>query len=358
MLSAVSVFAQAKKTIISGQVTNCKFKKATLYKIGAETSTIAEANVDASGAFKMEMELATLEIYKLQFEDGMYISLILEPGSKLHITGNMDDFMNTLNLEGSEQSMQIYTSDRELKKFKAKLDSINTAYYQGKGSGISDSVVQILLNSYRDIEKAQNDYMVRFIKEHASSLACLFFVDRLSIDDYFEAYATLDKGLLEKYPDNMYVQNFNKRVTNAKKLAIGGEAPEIALADPDGNIVKLSSLRGKVVLIDFWASWCGPCRKESPNMVRIYNEHKDKGFTIYSVSLDKTKDAWVKAIKDDGLTWVHVSDLKFWQCEAALNYNVSSVPYTVLLDKEGKIVAKNLRGEELNKKITEILGVK
>jgi thiol-disulfide isomerase/thioredoxin len=116
----------------------------------------------------------------------------------------------------------------------------------------------------------------------------------------------------------------------------------------------LSSLKGKVVLIDFWASWCGPCRKENPNVVRIYNKYHNEGFEIFGVSLDRNRDSWLKAIKNDNLSWIHVSDLKYWQSEGARLYGVNSIPFTVLLDKDGKILAKGLRGKSLEDKLEEI----
>jgi peroxiredoxin len=143
-------------------------------------------------------------------------------------------------------------------------------------------------------------------------------------------------------------------VENMKKLAIGSPAPEIALPDPDGNVVPLSSLRGKYVLVDFWAKWCGPCRRENPNIVRAYNKYKDKGFTVYGVSLDRTREDWLQGIREDGLTWTHVSDLKFWQSEAARTYNINAIPFSLLLDPNGIIIAKNLRGEALEKKLSEV----
>ena len=133
------------------------------------------------------------------------------------------------------------------------------------------------------------------------------------------------------------------------------EAPDIELPSPDGFALRLSDLRGKVVLVDFWASWCRPCRMENPNVVRLYQRFHDKGFEIFSVSLDQSRDAWLKAIQDDGLLWPHhVSDLRGWNSTAGRLYGISSIPATVLVDRQGNIVARNLRGSELEKKLTEI----
>jgi peroxiredoxin len=152
--------------------------------------------------------------------------------------------------------------------------------------------------------------------------------------------------------------NLQAEVARMQVVAEGSVPPEINMPTPQGRNLKLSDLRGKVVLVDFWASWCRPCRMESPNLVKAYNKYKNKGFDIYSVSLDRpdAKDKWIKAIQDDGLVWNHVSDLKFWQCEAAKAYGVSSIPATFLLDRDGRIIAKNLRGQALDAKLAEIFG--
>ncbi|MBC7426411.1 MAG: TlpA family protein disulfide reductase, partial [Bacteroidia bacterium] len=137
--------------------------------------------------------------------------------------------------------------------------------------------------------------------------------------------------------------------------AIGAMAPDISMVTPDGKVVKLSSLKGKYVMIDFWASWCGPCRRENPNNKLIYEKYKSKGFEIYAVSLDKDAASWKQAITADGLPWIHVSDLKYWQSAAAQLYRVYSIPATVILDKKGKIIAKNLRGQELDDFLTKTI---
>lgn len=142
----------------------------------------------------------------------------------------------------------------------------------------------------------------------------------------------------------------------AQDVSVGKMAPEIDLKDPNGKSIKLSSLKGKVVLLDFWASWCGPCRMEMPNVVAAYKKYKDKGFTVYSVSLDKDATAWKNSIGALGMTWENqVSDLKFWQSAAAATYGVQGIPAAFLLDREGKIVATNLRGAALDEKIGELI---
>jgi len=145
-----------------------------------------------------------------------------------------------------------------------------------------------------------------------------------------------------------------QQLAGMRSFIIGGDAPDFGQATPDGKLLKLSDLRGKVVLIDFWASWCGPCRRENPNVVKLYNAYKDKGFEILGVSLDRDRQRWLEAIAQDELTWPHVSDLQQWSNSAAQLYGVNSIPHTVLVDRQGKIIARNLRGDALAQKLAEI----
>ena len=148
--------------------------------------------------------------------------------------------------------------------------------------------------------------------------------------------------------------DLEEQVNLIRSFTIGGTAPDFAQATPEGSFLKLSDLRGKVVLVDFWASWCGPCRRENPHVVKLYQRYKAKGFEILGVSLDNDRNRWLAAIQQDGLTWYHVSDLKGWKNEVAQLYSVSSIPHTILLDKEGKILARNLRGAALEQKLAEL----
>ncbi len=172
------------------------------------------------------------------------------------------------------------------------------------------------------------------------------------------AFVDFGSAYVAKYSHEKmaHVQELSKAVNNAKSFNIGSEAPDFTQKTPEGADMSLSDLRGKVVLIDFWASWCGPCRKENPHVVKLYNKYKEKGFDVLGVSLDRTKDRWVQAIEKDKLAWNHVSDLKGWKNEVAATYSVRSIPSTVLLDKEGKIIARNFRAHELEAHLKNIFG--
>ncbi len=170
-------------------------------------------------------------------------------------------------------------------------------------------------------------------------------------------YVAFGEQFIEEYKEKepQVAASLEAGIEKERSFMIGGVAPDFSQTAPDGTEVSLSDLRGKVVLIDFWASWCGPCRRENPNVVRLYEKYKDKGFEILGVSLDRNRDKWLQAIDQDGLEWLHVSDLKGWQNQVAKQYSVSSIPKTLLISEEGKIIAKNLRGQRLANKLAELL---
>jgi peroxiredoxin len=220
------------------------------------------------------------------------------------------------------------------------------------------AVVQKYQNYYNSENPKREQGFKKLILDNKSQLAVLMFIDMFPREQNLELHSEVIKALQSKYPDNPLVaERFAIESKPANPTAIGAIAPDLAFPNPEGKILKLSDLRGKVVLLDFWAAWCRPCRMENPNVVKDYHKYHDKGFEVYSVSLDKDKNSWLKAIQDDGLIWPnHVSDLKYWSSEAAAIYGVTSIPATFLIGKDGRIIAKNLRGEALGNALEELLG--
>ncbi|MEY4955230.1 MAG: hypothetical protein RI981_1315 [Bacteroidota bacterium] len=192
------------------------------------------------------------------------------------------------------------------------------------------------------------------IPSMGTHLVALWATNFLPADKELALLEEIGERFRKVKPNHPQVKPFLENLKRLKGVTIGSEAPEIALPTPAGPIMRLSDLRGKYVLIDFWASWCGPCRRENPNVIKTYAAYKDKGFEIFGVSLDQDKAAWTNAIAKDQLTWPHVSDLQYWNSVAAQAYQVSSIPMTFLLDPQGKIIAKGLRGDSLNQYLSNL----
>jgi peroxiredoxin len=205
-------------------------------------------------------------------------------------------------------------------------------------------------------DKRRGDAVVNYLLANKNDLAVLMFIDIFPRTEYPKLHQEVIKALYEKYPSHPIVAERHKMESApATSTSIGAMAPDIALENPDGKIMKLSDLRGKVVLLDFWAAWCRPCRVENPNVVKAYHKYHEKGFDVYSVSLDRDRASWLKAIQDDGLVWPnHVSELKHWQSQAAKIYGVSGIPATFLIGRDGRIIAKNLRGAALENALKEL----
>jgi len=327
----IEVFAQKEVTIKGKLTNNLGFTEVFLENIISQTD-LDSADVKIDGTFNMKSKIEKGDFYKLRFSKEHYLLMVIEPGENVNVEIDANN-MYSPKITGSINSEKIYTTFGKIRTF--------------------DDEMQMLT---RKIEQQKKDYLRNFVLENLTSLSSLFFIESLSPEEDADVYQKLDQSLSKLYPDNYMVANLHSKVNSVELLGIGTEAPEINLPGIDGKNMKLSSLRGKYVLIDFWASWCGPCRRESPEMVALYKENNKKGFEIYSVSLDQKKEDWLAAIKKDKLgSWAHVSDLLYWNSVAAKTYGVDAIPFTVLLDKEGKIIAKGLRGEELKAKIKEIL---
>ncbi len=350
---AVQIFAQ-KQTVIHGNLTESNFENATLFH-PTKNIELATADVDKSGKFTLEAEIEVPDIYTLLMDNEPAMFIILEGGETITISAEAQDIMNTSTVEGSAQTKKLVEIMQPLLSLRYKLDSLNTLYREEYYSEADEEKLKKLQEEYLNKEEIVNKAFKEAIMNNKSSLLVFVFIDHFKMEENIELYKMVDKALYEKYPKNVYVAELHEKLQQNQKLSVGSVSPEIALPNPEGEIVKLSSFRGKYVLIDFWASWCRPCRMENPNVVKLYEKYKDKGFEIYGVSFDQNKASWTKAITDDEMQWIHVSDLKGWKSEAGKDYNVSGIPHTILLDKEGKIIAKGLRGDALEEKLRTIL---
>lgn len=280
-------------------------------------------------------------------------SLFLE-NSTIEISGKIDSLRN-VKITGSSLQDLMNNFNKGMEVYQTRQNELYQQYQEAQAK--NDTVAMKNMDAtWEAIDKEQNEYTRKFIAENnKTDVAPYLVLRRLIYDITLKELDSICSSFVPNLEKSVYVKKLKDRIEILRKVEPGQPAPDITLNDTLGNPISLSSLKGKYVLIDFWASWCGPCRAESPNLVKAYTEFKDKGFEIYGVSLDKDKIKWTQAIQTDKLTWIHVSDLKGWLCAPAKVYGVNSIPHSVLIDKEGIIIDKNLRGEALSAKLREII---
>ena len=353
---------------IKGTLTNSKGESIYLEKLTQTGVTVLDSGViNEKGEFLLNQASPALGFYRLKIDESNFAMMVIDSAQKITITGDARNLANTYKVEGSPDTQLFLEYNNLAQKQKGRTDSLEnifrTAMVTMKLDSLrADSLSKELQKPYEEMLKQYSDVVAKKISENTSSFASIMAVQQLRPEDYLNVYQALDKGLSAKYPDNKDIKSFHgmvkqteMMVARTSSIKVGKEAPELILPMPNGKDLALSSLKGKVVLIDFWASWCAPCMKEMPNVKRAYEKYKNKGFEILGVSLDKDREAWLGAISKLDLKWPQVSDLKFWESEACQIYAVQSIPFTVLLDKEGTIIATDLRGAKLDKKLEEIL---
>jgi peroxiredoxin len=282
------------------------------------------------------------------------VQLFLEP-SKIEF--NAKDSLKNNTVKGSAGNADFLALNQQQESYKAQFEGLYDAYDSLQKAGDKEG-----MKKTEDAISTLNDQMneavfASFVKKHPSSSVALYAVKQYA---GWEINPVMVEPLFNSLPASAKAlpsaKALKDRIEIAKKTGIGSYAMDFTQNDTLGKPVSLSSFKGKYTLVDFWASWCGPCRRENPNVVKVFNKFKDKNFTILSVSLDRpdAKDKWLAAIHKDGLTWTHVSDLKYWDNAVAKQYGIRAIPQNLLLDPQGKIIAKNLRGEDLDAKLTEV----
>jgi peroxiredoxin len=294
--------------------------------------------------------------YKLSFYNQQTIDFILFKNDII-INADGNDAGGFFEIKGSPEIDVIRFTQTALNGVQSSPEAQSLINDFNKAVTANDQkTIVSLQTAYQKMVNDATDKVVAELMKSPPSLGVVNILQGQMIDKdrYMDLYVLTADKLKKEWPDYTHAKEFINMVDKMKVTAVGQVAPEISLPNPDGQVVPLSSLRGKYVLVDFWAKWCGPCRRENPNIVRAYNQFKDKGFTVYGVSLDRSREDWLQGIREDGLTWTHVSDLKFWQSEAAKTYNITAIPFSILLDPDGVIIAKNLRGKALDDKLEEI----
>ena len=340
--------------VLQGKVENPLSGHIILEEVqGNQVAPIDTLPLAEDQTFKETLEIEEPGFYRLNFYGQQYAMLVLDD-EDVTINANMSS-NEPVKIQGSKDTDDMEAINQLMRGNMEKVKALEAQYLEARKN---DEKIRMkeLEQQYLALEKENKEELKNLMREMESSIALVYGVNYLNRETDFPFLDSLAVRLRKDLPDSKYVKDFAQGVESMRATVVGQVAPEISLPNPEGEIKKLSDLRGNIVMIDFWAAWCGPCRRENPNVVKLYNKYKDEGFEIYGVSLDRNREDWLKAIEKDGLTWTQVSDLKYFNSEAAKTYSINAIPATILLDEEGRIIARNLRGEELEHKLAELFG--
>lgn len=307
-----------------------------------------------NGAFKIEGSVAVADMYYLQIADIKGTIPVFLENAPISVEANIESLRDA-KITGSV-SQDLYNGFvASMVVFKSKQEPIVVAYKKAM-SEKNEEAAEKAYKEYEAVDAEKMETVKTFVKGNGNSVVAAVvsyrnLLSQLKVDEMEELYNTFG----EDVKASGSALSIKSKIDILKKVAIGQPAPDFTLDTPEGTPMSLSSLKGKVVLIDFWASWCGPCRRENPHMVELYKELNPKGVEFFGVSLDENREKWLKAIEDDGLVWKHVSDLKGWNSAASKLYGVNGIPCTYLIDQNGTIVAKKVFGDELKAEIEKLL---
>jgi len=364
LLSQAQAPAATEKFVVAGKVASPTAATKAYLRYTVDERRVVDSASVLKGAFAFKGTLAAPVAATLilshkgaplaKSQDGT--TVYLEQGT---IKVATPDSASKATITGTPLNASAAQLKAQLKPLRTEYDALLKQYMAGRAAQMpAPELAQIEARADAN-EDAQRQLQYAYVTAHPDDRFSLFVLPQAvgyapDAKDYATRFAQLSPRL-RATPQGVRIAD---KIKQLERVAVGATAPDFTQNTPDGKPLTLSSLRGKYVLIDFWASWCGPCRRENPNVVAAYNKFKDKGFTILGVSLDKDtgREAWLKAIEKDGLAWNQVSDLKYWQNAAAKDYGVQAIPQNFLIDPSGKIVAANLRGEKLQETLGQLLG--
>lgn len=352
----VAQVSAQKNTIVKGTVAGADGQTIYLEKlVNNQIQKLDSVKLVTKGNNPAQFSFSTptvkTDFYRLALDQNNGILFSLDSASKtLNFNTQIADFGKKYDVTGSVASQQIKVFTLEEIRVVELKDSLQKLFQTG---GVIDP--NAVRQQMTDADLNFRKFFYDFAQNNMGNASVLMVMRHIKPDTDTDLFIQIGKAVGKTMKGNFYQQQIEKQMLGM--MVNGMPAAEIVGTGVNGERYKLSDLKGKVVLIDFWASWCGPCRRDNPGVVALYNKYKDKGFTIFSVSLDTDGTKWKQAIEQDKLTWpYHVSDLKGWQSELSAAYGVSSIPFTVLIDKQGNIIQAKLRGSALEQKLKEILG--
>ncbi len=339
---------------IYADIANAGFDTMYLFQLDHDSwKPIDSTKRNKKGHFEFSGSVEKEEYFLIGSKDKGYGIRLFVENSPITIKGNFDE-PGAEFITGSKVHSLFTNINDSLKRFNHELEALADEYKALQEEG-DTAAMETLEIRYDSIETLKYDWLKSWTARNNNSIVGQYFIlNPLSYTLDFEEWRKLLDGMDSGNTNNGVYRLLSEKVQIMENSSVGKKAPDFEMADTTGKMVKLSDFFGNYLLIDFWASWCGPCRVENPAMVQLYNDFHEKGYDVLGVSLDKDREKWLKAIKDDGLEWSHVSDLKGWANEGARIYGVSAIPHTVLIDPDGVIIARGLREKELRAKLESI----
>lgn len=344
---------QGEQFKLTGNISGQTEGKVYLSKVQDNDLVKVDSTNLNEGVFQFNGNVASPELYYIQLDGNKESIQFFIENSKIDISADAEKLAEAKVVGSVENDVFVAFQDSQ-KDFNDKNQALYKEFMearQAQDQVVMDSIRNIAMELEEQKKAATDD----FLKNNSTSVVAGFISYRMSGGMELDAMNEMYNALAENVKTSVYGVMIKEKIDLLNSVAVGKPAPDFTLNTPEDTPLSLSSLKGKIVVIDFWASWCGPCRRENPHMVELYKEVNEKGVEFLGVSLDKDKENWLKAIEDDGLVWKHVSDLQYWNSEAAKMYGISGIPATVLVDQNGVIVAKNLRSAELKVEIEKLL---
>ncbi|MBI9035193.1 MAG: AhpC/TSA family protein [Bacteroidales bacterium] len=356
LIVAVALFSCTPKDQfkISGKIDGLETEQAFMAQILNDSLQVVDSCVVTEGSFSFTGTASHPDRVFISFKgiNDMELNAFVEPGT-ITISGNMET-PEGIVVAGTPTQDVFNQYTNGLSPFQDKLKKLADEYYAARDAA-DEAKMGAIVEQYNAQDSLAGVYSAEFIKANPQSVVTAYIVVK-SLHTYeLEELEKIAAQLPENLNEATYVKILKEYVAKLQLVAVGQPAIDFTQNDTEGNPFSLSSLKGQWVLVDFWASWCSPCRAENPNVVAVYNEFKEENFTVLGVSFDQSKEAWLGAIEADGLTWSHVSELKGWRNAVGEIYAIKSIPQNILLNPEGIIVAKNLRGEDLRTKLVELI---